>query len=145
MATRINITPVTNFDIHDESNIAQRWKQWKQSFEFYLIASGIDDDVQMRALLLHSAGPDVQDIFMHLENGGTTFKEALDSPTQHFEPKKNIVFERHVFRQATQGLNEPSINFVTRLRKLAATCDFNNANNEIRDQFVDKCMSNRLR
>ena len=77
MATRINITPVTNFDIHDESNIAQRWKKWKQTFKFYLIASGIDADVQMRALLLHSAGPGVQDIFMHLENGGTTFKEAL--------------------------------------------------------------------
>ena len=34
MAMRINITQVANFDIHDESNLAQRWKKWKQSFEF---------------------------------------------------------------------------------------------------------------
>ena len=70
MATRINITQVANFDIHDESNLAQRWKKWKQSFKFYLTASGADNDSQMRALLLHFAGPDVQDIFMHLQDVG---------------------------------------------------------------------------
>ena len=32
MATRKNITQIANFDIHDESNLAQRWKKWKQSF-----------------------------------------------------------------------------------------------------------------
>ena len=47
MATRINITQVANFDIHDESNLAQRWKKWKQSFEFSLTASGTDNDSQM--------------------------------------------------------------------------------------------------
>ena len=39
MVTRINITQVANFDIHDESNLAQWCKKWKQSFEFYLTAS----------------------------------------------------------------------------------------------------------
>ena len=103
MATRmINITPVANVDIHDESNLAQRWKKWKQSFEFYLTASGTDNDSQMRALLLHCAGPDVQDIFMHLQDVGTTYKTAMDALNNHFEPKKNVVFERYVFRQAMQ-------------------------------------------
>ena len=35
---------VANFDIHDENNSVQRWKKWKQSFEFYLTASGTDND-----------------------------------------------------------------------------------------------------
>ena len=35
---------VANFDIHDENNSAQRWKKWKQIFEFYLPASGTDND-----------------------------------------------------------------------------------------------------
>ena len=34
MATKINITKVPSFDIHDESNLARRWKKWKQSFSF---------------------------------------------------------------------------------------------------------------
>ena len=144
METRINITQIANFDIHDENNLAHRWKKGKQSFEFDLTASGTDSDSQMRALLLHCAGPDVQDIFMHLQDVGTTYKAAMDALNNHFEPKKNVVFERHVFRQAMQGTNKSSLTVVTRLRKLASTCEFGNLNNEIRDQFSDKC-SNRLR
>ena len=143
MATRINITQAANFDIHDESNLNQRWKKW--SFEFYLAASGTDNDSQMRALLLRCAGPDVQDIFMHLEDVGTTYKAAMHALNNHFESKRNVVFERHVFREATQGTNEPSLNFVTRLRKFVSTCGFADPNTEIRDQFIDKCSSNRLR
>ena len=144
MATRINITQIANFDIHDESNLAQRWKKWKQSFEFYLTTSGTDNDSQMRALLLHCAGPDVEDIFMHLQDVGTTYKAAMDALKNHFEPKKNVVFERHVFRQAMQGTNESLLAVVTRLRKLASTCEFANPNNETRHQFIDKCSSNPL-
>ena len=105
METRININHVANFDIHDESNLAQWWKKWKQTFEFYLTASGTDNDSQMWALLFHCAGPDIQDIFMHLEDVGTTRKATMDALNKHFEPKKNVVFERHVFRQAIQETN----------------------------------------
>ena len=94
----------------------------------------MDNDSQMRALLLHCAGPDVQDIFMHLQDVGTTYKAAMD-----------VVFERHVFRQAMQVTNESLLTFVTRLCKLAPTCEFSNPNSEIHDQFIDKCSSNRLR
>ena len=76
-----------------------------------MTASGTDNDSQMRALLLHFAGPDVQDIFMHLEDVGTIYKAAMDALNNHFEPKKNVVFERYVFRQAIQGTNEPSLDF----------------------------------
>ena len=147
MATKINITQVPtliNF-IHDESNLTQRWKKWKQSFEFYLAASGRSNDSQMRALLLHCAGPDLQDIFMHLQDVGTTYAAAMDALNNHFEPKKNVVFERQVFRQAMLGTNKSSLNFVTRLRKLASTWKFANLNSEIRDHFIDKCSPNRLR
>ena len=68
----------------------------------------------------------------------------MDALNNHAEPKKNFLFERHVFRQGIQGTNEPSINFVTRLCKLASTCGFADQNTEIRDQFIDKCSSNRL-
>ena len=78
-------------------------------------------------------------------NVGATYKSAMDALNNHFEPKKNVAFERHVFRQAIQGTNKPSINFVTRLRKLASTCEFADENSEIRDQFIDNCFSNLLR
>ena len=92
MATRINITHIANFDIHDECSLAQRWEKWKQSFEFYLSASGAGDYSQMRALLLHFAGLDVQDIFMHLEDADMTYMTAMDALNNHFGPKKSVVF-----------------------------------------------------
>ena len=98
----------------------------------------------MRALLLYCAGADVQDIFMHLEDPGTTCKTAMDALNSHFEPRKNVVFERHVFRQAIQWTNEPLIKFVTRFCKLAFMCAFANKNTQIRDQFIDKCSFNCL-
>ena len=74
---------------------------------------------------------------MHLQDVGATYKAALDALNNHFEPKKNVVFKKHVFCQAMQGTNEWSLNFVTRLRKLVSTSEFANPNSEIRDQFID--------
>ena len=68
MATKINITQIANFDIHDESDLAQQWEKWKESFEFYLGACCTDNDSQMRELLLYCAEPDGHDIFMHLQD-----------------------------------------------------------------------------
>ena len=64
-------------------------KKRKQSFEFYLTASGTDNDSQMRALLLH---------FIYLEDVGTTYKAEMDALNNHVRPKKNVAFERYVFR-----------------------------------------------
>ena len=44
---------------------------------------------------------------MHLEDTGTTYKAAMDTLDNHFEPKKNFMFERHVFCQSIQGTNRP--------------------------------------
>ena len=66
----------------------------------------------------------------------------MDALNSHFEPKKNVALEKHVFRQVIQGTNESSLNFVTRL---ASTCEFVNPKSEIHNQFIDKCLSNRLR
>ena len=68
---------------------------------------------------------------MHLEDPGTTYKTAMDALNCHFEPRKNVVFERHVFRQAIQWTNKPLIKFVTRFCKLAFMCEFANKNTEI--------------
>ena len=102
--------------------------------------SGKDNDSQMKALILCCAGPDSQDISIHLEDVGTTYKSAMDTLNNHFEPQKNVIFKRSIFRQAIQGQRRPSIIFVARLHKLPSTCKFSNQNTKIRD-----LLSNRLR
>ena len=51
----------------DPSGIRQRWKKRRRSFGLYLTGRGVtDDDKQKRALLLHAAGVDVQEIYFTL-------------------------------------------------------------------------------
>ena len=97
MATRISITQVANFDVTDKSNLPQWWKKWTQSFEFYLTASGTDNDWQMWALLFHSAGLEVQEIFLHLEKVGTTYKAAIGWLKQPLSTlKESRIWEAHL-------------------------------------------------
>ena len=115
---------------------------------YYIRASGISDQKQKRAILLHLAGAEVQEIFETLPDTGDDYKTALEKLNAHFNPCKNIAFERHVFRQATQRADESMDAFVTRLRTLAKTCQFDtdtSLDEMLRDQVIEKCASNALR
>ena len=141
----LNLPAVAPFSVGEKSTLSSRWKKWVHGFEYYLVASAVADKKQQRALLLHLAGPDVQEIFETLSDTGDDYKTALDKLNVYFEPQKNISFERHTFRQASQQQQEPITDYVTRLKTLAATCEFPNKEEMIRDQVVDKCYSAKLR
>ena len=88
------------------STLGQRWEKLVWSLEFYLAASNITDCGRKGAVLLHLAGPEVQDIFLTLTNTGDTHETALAKLTGYFTPKKNIPFERHLFRQVSKEPGE---------------------------------------
>lgn len=52
---------------------------------------------------------------------------------------------RVLFRQINQEPRESSDNFLTRLRKLAESCEFHDVEDAILDQFIEKCHSSTLR
>ena len=121
-----------------------------RGFSYYLGAAGITQGAQKKSLLLHIAGPEVQELFDTLTVAAPNEKEdvfdvALAALTKYFAPKANVAFERHVFRQATQGPDESVDDFCTRLKGLASTCEFDNRDEHVRDQFIDKCASSSLR
>ena len=62
--------------------------------------------------------------------------KVIKALEDYFEPKVNIVHERFQFSTATQGHGEPIDAFVTRLRKLASTCNFGSLADEfLRDNW----------
>ena len=63
----------------------------------------------------------------------------------HFKPKKNVTYERFKFKSSKQNKDESCIDYITRLRTAAETCDFHNKSEEIRDQFVTSCYSKSLK
>jgi hypothetical protein len=79
----------------------------------------ITDATQKRVLLLHYAGPDVDDIFETLPDTGEDkdYKKAVECLNTYFVPKVNIVYEEYQFRQAKQRSNENLVSYHTRLRQ----------------------------
>lgn len=126
----------------DPSSVAARWKKWYGSFEYYIAATGVNQDTQKRALLLHVAGLEVQEVFSTFIATCDNYKDTVEALMAHFFNKR---YERVLFRQINQEARESSDNFVTRLRKLAESCDFHDVEDAIVDQFIEKCCSSSLR
>ena len=63
----------------------------------------------------------------------------------YFSPKKNVDYEVFQFRQAVQKVSETVDQFATRLRKLAAHCEFSNLERELKSAIIQNCHSKCLR
>ena len=65
MATiNIEIQGVPPFDCKGNSSASgPRWKKWLQSFQYFLVAIGVVNDTQKKALLLHTARIEVQELY----------------------------------------------------------------------------------
>ena len=146
MAVRLEVHPLPPFDLtSDPTSVDQRWKTWSKRFETYLVALNITEDKQKRALLLYQAGQATQEIFETLQDTGDTYEAAKTKLDSYFAPKKNVDYKIFQFRQAAQKPGETVDQFSTRLRKLAATCEFYDSEKEIKSAIILNCLSKRLR
>lgn len=146
MAVRVDLHPLQPFDpLGDRTSIGQRWKTWIKRFETYLLATNITNDGQKRAMLLYQAGTETQEIFETLADTGDDYATAKTKLEDYFLPKKNVTYEIFQFHQAKQQAGEIVEQFATRLRKLAAYCEFDNVDKEITSVIVQHCLSKRLR
>ncbi|XP_075534041.1 uncharacterized protein LOC142567748 [Dermacentor variabilis] len=129
----------------DPTSLAQPWTIWQARFDNFLLAANIQNAARKRAMLLHYAGDAVHDIFLTLPDRGTDNATAVAKLNAHFAPRKNAVYERHVFRQAKQSSEETVDQFQVGLRKFAATCEFANEEQEIVSQMIEGTNSAKLR
>lgn len=111
-------------------NPAENWKTWTQHFEIYKMASGLGNkpkSVQVNTLL-HVAGPEAIRIHYTFEYGEDEDKDDLSvlltKLDDHFLPQKNISYKRHIFHTRIQAPGESIDDFVTDLKRKAATCEF---------------------
>ena len=151
-----NIPQIAPFHIDsDVTSLAQRWKRWSDRFDNLMVAMNVTDNARKKALLLHLAGDAVFSIFEGLvianiaddadpavDNVYTVAKRALDL---HFNPQKNVEFERYTFRLAKQQPTENIDTYHARLRALAKYCEFGDVDAEIKSHIIQTCRSTRLR
>ena len=79
------------------------------------------------------------------EDADLSLAESIKVLDEHFVPTANIPFERHMFRQLEQQVDEMVDQFVCRLRQKSLSCDFEKVDEAIRDQLIEKCRDARLR
>ena len=111
------------------SSVAPRWKMWKKSLEYYILAKGITHSARKKGLLLHCTGTEVQELFETLQDPGPPADAAEDNADEyqktlrtldaHFGAQLNEPYERHVFRNLKQEEGETVDQFITRLRRQA--------------------------
>ncbi|CAC5368523.1 unnamed protein product [Mytilus coruscus] len=123
MAASLPIFP--SFPVH-ENNAEIRWRKWISRLENLFIGLNIKDSKRQRALLLHYAGEDLNEVFDTLDNTGEDFAAA-----------------KH--KQAKQTSDETIDSFHTRLRQLAANCEFTETSKEVKSQIIQGCHSTRLK
>ena len=144
------------FDVHtDPNSVAVEWKRWLRSFQLYADGKGLiivpdkdENKIQRRALLLHCAGPDVQDIFDVLPDTGEPkeYEKAEKALNDYFVTQVNIPYERHQFREMSQREDETIDQYAVRLKRKAEACNYGvQMNDQIRDQIISTCRSSELR
>lgn len=161
------------FEFATDGNCGFDWKIWLRGFEIYAQANKVSDPTDKLNWMLHYAGTKVQNVFYALpeteesgnENAASTkvissgprasgywivepdcFEKAVLKLNRFFEPKQNISYERHLFRQLKQNTNERIDMFLMRLREQAERCDFGDQlDGNIRDQITSGCASDILR
>ncbi len=133
-------------------NVDSNWRSFKQQFELYMAAIGMDTKPEAHkvALLLTIAGPqatEVYNTFVFNENEDRNkLDDVLTKFTAHCSPKKNETYERDVFLSHVQQPHETFDNFLSDLRLKEKTCNFDQLNDSmIRDQIVFGIYDAKLR
>nr|XP_039263176.1 uncharacterized protein K02A2.6-like [Styela clava] len=132
-------------------NRPDEWQQWLRRFENMCLAMSVDNAERKKALLLHFAGPEVFDLYENLpappnaDENDNVYANTVKKLDNYFVPKINIDFECDVFRNAKQKFGENIDTYVARLRKLAVTCDFTDADREIKQQVISGGCDSRVR
>ena len=124
--------------------VSVRWKKYIRSFQYYATGKDITDAKRLESLLLHFAGPEVQDILETLPDlpavpdaARWEFETAKGKLDMYFAHEPNTAFERHSFRRMNQLEGETVAQFCQRLRHQAEFCSFPDKEDALKDQLVE--------
>ena len=109
-------------------NVPHNWEAFREAYVDFARATELDkkdDPVQVSALK-SIMGSDCKRVLSQLmaPSEQTSADVVLNKLQTHFQPTRNVLYERHMFFQADQLPTETIDQYMVRLRQLASTCDF---------------------
>jgi len=137
-----SLEPPKPMNFNATNGLADKWKRWERAFRNYYEATELSKKkgATQVAILLHCAGEGAQDRFEKFEftEEGEDKKDNLETVLTKFrnlcEPRKNLIYDTHLFFQRRQFEGESFENFLNCLRSEAEKCDFG----DLKDRLI--CM-----
>ncbi|GBN38205.1 Transposon Ty3-G Gag-Pol polyprotein [Araneus ventricosus] len=124
-------------------NVKEKWRKWRQELENYLLATEKDErtDKIKIAILLNLLGSEGLEIFNTFKfeppESQKNYSEVLQKFEEYCSPRQNVVYERYKFFSCVQKEGQAIECYVTQLKTLASTCEFEEQENGlIRDRIV---------
>ena len=134
-----------NFHLEPQTTIALRWEKWINRFDIFLVARNINNGERKKAMLLHSAGEEVYDVYDSLQiPAESTYDQFKTLLSEYFAPKRNMQYERYVFRNESQSASQTIDSYYTKLKGLAKHCEFADIDGEIFSQIIQRCSDNHV-
>ena len=125
-----------------KGNLVANWEFFRQQWEDYEVATGLDkQSTKVRFASFRSVmGKDCLQTFLNLNilaEDRNNVEACITALENYFKPRCNVVYERYVFNCCEQNQGRPVDSYVTRLRKLASSCEFGTLTDElIHDKLV---------
>lgn len=137
-------------DFSHEGNLAEKWKRWRQTMDYYLdVAMSDKTEKEKCKAVLYIIGLDGREIF-NTFNFEANEEDKLEPLFKKFEdyctPKKNVTVIRHRFNTRVQRQTESIDQYVTDLKLIAKDCEFEHLmEGLIRDRIVCGTNSSRVK
>ncbi|XP_019740062.1 zinc finger protein 260-like [Hippocampus comes] len=133
------------------SNLAKTWKTWKEQFTLYveLTMPNAEEDTKCKLfhLLIGEEGRQLLSTWWSDDvSAGNTVRDVMRKFDELWNPKLNETVARYAFFTRDQATGENVDKYVTELRVLASTCNFEQLKDSlIKDRIVCGTNDNGLR
>ncbi|KAG6451692.1 hypothetical protein O3G_MSEX007288 [Manduca sexta] len=137
------------FDLH-----SKQWPAYIRRVNEYIKLNKISDDLKV-SMLITAVGDETYALMCDLCSPNypekQTFEELVKLVTEHLEPQRSEIAERHVFRLRRQKVGESLTEYLQALKHLASTCNFGKCKacstleENLRDQFVSGLANDVMR
>lgn len=137
----------------DVTDLLPEWLGFKQRFQIFLTAAGLDRVVDARkvAIFLNTVGHDAQELYFNVlkKEETTKYEDIIKIFDKHFATKQNELINAYTFNQRKQEDGESFDFFYTELRKLVKNCSYKDQEDRmLRDRIVigvtDKKLQQKL-
>ena len=133
-------------------DLASQWKKYKQIWDSFEIVTGLKEKTSAyrTATFITCIGSEALEIFNGLPFENEEDKNDIDKVLELFQNycigETNVIYERYIFNNRVQESGESFDSFVSHLRLLSLSCNYNAMREEmIRDRIVMGISDARLR